>query len=178
MAGEPRALHSLAIESRAGEIARPAAACHAPGQDSPPTDAVWGQRNGMEHGKDSLAAILVIYKTMTSFAKKFLVAEQQKRNQGVGGESVPHMRLDISVFFEPELVVNVTQHETVPKHRLLAPKEKKKLLERFKVSEEQLPRIPITDPVAKYLGLRRGDVVEIERESDTAGRYITYRTCL
>ena len=156
----------------------PAAACHAPGQDSPPSDTVWRQRNGMEHGKDSLAAILVIYKTMTSFAKKFLVAEQQKRNQGVGGESVPHMRLDISVFFEPELVVNVTQHETVPKHRLLAPKEKKKLLERFKVTEEQLPRIPITDPVAKYLGLRRGDVVEIERESDTAGRYITYRTCL
>ena len=43
------------------------------------------------------------------------------------------MRLDISVFFEPELVVNVTKHTAVPKHRLLSPKEKKQLLLRFKV---------------------------------------------
>ena len=35
------------------------------------------------------------------------------------------MQIDVSVFFEPELVVNVTQHEAVPHHRLLTPKEKK-----------------------------------------------------
>jgi hypothetical protein len=46
-------------------------------------DEEW-QRNQMAHMTDSLAAILIIYKTMTSFAKKFLVAEQQKRNQGTG----------------------------------------------------------------------------------------------
>jgi len=140
-------------------------------------DNEW-QQNQMDHSKDSLSAILVIFKTMTSFAKKFLVTEQQKRNTGSGGESCAQMRLDLSVFFEPELVVNVTMHQAVPKHTLLDPKQKKALLQRFKVTEEQLPRIPITDPVAKYLGLRRGQIVEIQRESDTAGRYITYRTCL
>jgi DNA-directed RNA polymerase I, II, and III subunit RPABC1 len=140
-------------------------------------DEEW-QKHEMDHSKDQLSAILVIYKTMTSFAKKFLVSENQKRNQGSAADSVAHMRLDVSVFFEPELVVNVTQHEAVPRHRLLPAKEKKALLSRFKVTEDQLPRIPLMDPVAKYLGLRRGDVVEIERESETAGRYITYRTCL
>ena len=84
-------------------------------------------------------------------------------------------QIPIEVFSLSELVVNITEHELVPKHILLKPEEKQELLKRYKIKESQLPKIFVNDPVAKYLGLKRGEVVKIVRFSETAGKYITYR---
>lgn len=110
----------------------------------------------------SLTRALVIVKgSMTPSAKKALTEE--------------HHEISIQAFMENELVVNITQHEMVPKHEPMTTAEKKELLKRYKLTENQLPRIKLSDPVAKYYGLRRGQVVRIMRPSPTAGRYVTYR---
>lgn len=106
-------------------------------------------------------AIIVVQQGMTPSAKQSLV------------DMAPKYILE--QFLESELLINITEHELVPEHIVLTPDEKEELLTRYKLKENQLMRIQAGDPVARYFGLKRGQVVKIIRPSETAGRYISYR---
>ena len=69
----------------------------------------------------------------------------------------------------------VTDHKLVPKHEILGEPEKKQILSQFSASEDQFPFLFSTDPVAREIGAKPGDMVKITRISDTAGEAIYYR---
>lgn len=86
--------------------------------------------------------------------------------------------LNITIFKEKELLFNITKHKLVSKHRIISQEEKEKILKEKLLKEEHMPKILITDPVAKYLGAKKGDVLEIERESETAGMVLFWRIAI
>jgi DNA-directed RNA polymerase subunit H (RpoH/RPB5) len=71
--------------------------------------------------------------------------------------------------------VEIEKHELVPKHTLLSGAEKEEVLKKYGITSRQLPRILATDPVVAKLGCTVGDVVKIERKSETAGETVYYR---
>lgn len=84
----------------------------------------------------------------------------------------------IEFFDENDLIVNITEHELVPKHVILNKTEEGELLQKYRLHRNQLPKILLNDPISKYLGLRRNDIVKIIRPSETAGKYVTYRIAI
>ncbi|KAH8118128.1 RPB5 subunit of DNA-directed RNA polymerase [Phellopilus nigrolimitatus] len=118
---------------------------------------------GILEEKSINKGIIVFPGNMTPSARKVIVAMSQQYK--------------LEEFSESDLLVNITRHILVPQHEVLTAEEKKTLLEKYRLKETQLPRIQLADPVARYYGLQRGQVVKITRPSETSGRYASYRIC-
>ncbi|MDT7888812.1 MAG: DNA-directed RNA polymerase subunit H [Desulfurococcales archaeon] len=70
---------------------------------------------------------------------------------------------------------NVLKHELVPRHELVPIEEAIKILKELGVKPEQLPWIRASDPVARAIGAKPGDIIRVIRRSDTAGEIVVYR---
>lgn len=84
----------------------------------------------------------------------------------------------IDHFTWSEVQINVTLHELVPKHEALTAAQQAEMLARYRVTVMQIPRVSTRDPVARYFGLRHGEVVKITSASETAGEHVSYRAVI
>jgi DNA-directed RNA polymerase I, II, and III subunit RPABC1 len=89
------------------------------------------------------------------------------------------LNYDITTFCYDELYIPVVDHCLVPKHERMTPSEVETLCQQMKTQPTSFPKMTTKDPVSKYYGYKRGNVIRIRR---TISQYnaqnpntITYR---
>lgn len=70
--------------------------------------------------------------------------------------------------------IDVLLHRFVPKHVLLTKEESQNLLEKFRITVNDLPQIFEKDPVAIAIGAKEGDIIKIVRDSETTVKSVDY----
>lgn len=113
--------------------------------------------------KHCAEALLVVHDGLTAPAAS-MVRELETKSS-----------VTLTTFLADTLLYDIWEHAAVPRHTLLTPAEKDDLLRSLKCTADQLPRIMRDDPMARYMGLRVGDVVRIDRPSVTVGMDVYYR---
>lgn len=73
------------------------------------------------------------------------------------------------------MAIDIRDHRAVPEHRKMTEEEIEELLEKFDAEKNDLPKIERTDAALKQMDIEVGDVIEINRESPTAGKTTYYR---
>jgi DNA-directed RNA polymerase subunit H (RpoH/RPB5) len=87
-------------------------------------------------------------------------------------------KVNAQVFYIKELLYNPLHHVLVPKFRILSKEEIEKVKNKYHVQRlNQFPLIKKHDAIAKFIGIRIGDVVEITNKSRNGGTNIYYRYC-
>ena len=72
----------------------------------------------------------------------------------------------------------VPEHVMQPKFTVSTKEEAAEFCKEYYTDIDKFPKITSRDPMAVWLGLKQGDVVRIERTSESAGIAIVYRYCI
>lgn len=70
---------------------------------------------------------------------------------------------------------DITRHFLVPKHSILEKEEEMALLETYKITKDELPKIKSSDPAIANSKPKSGDIVKIDRRSVYGDQIAYYR---
>lgn len=75
---------------------------------------------------------------------------------------------------------NTLTHYLVPEHEVLTESEAQEVLDRYKVTRDQLPKIKSSDAAIQVLAsivgpIPEGSIIRITRKSETAEVFVAYR---
>ena len=125
--------------------------------------------NNKYGGKNNI--ILVFNNESISTAVKSQLNKYDKIFQKNGGH--------LQYFSSQQLMFNPTKHEYVPKHTKLSDEEVKEFMKEYLArSKMHMHVILQNDPIAKWIGLKHGDIVRIDRYNENSGESFSYRSCI
>ena len=104
-----------------------------------------------------------------------IIIVQEKPTPQIAKELLNDEFKSYEIFLTKNLMFNITHHEITPKHIIMNEDESKRILEEFQANKTQLPKLLSTDPVAKYYGMKSGDICKIVRHSPMTGESYYYR---
>ena len=79
------------------------------------------------------------------------------------------------VFMEKDLMIDKISHVSVPKHELLTDADAKLVLEEYSAKKREIPKMYVSDPIARYYNAKIGNMFRIIRPSEISGLVTTYR---
>jgi DNA-directed RNA polymerase I, II, and III subunit RPABC1 len=111
---------------------------------------------------------------------EILLVVREPPAQVKGLDEVARATPGVDMFLLSRLQYNVSRHTRVPKHEPIRDAAAiEAVLSRYQLkSRWQLPLILSTDPMAKYLALKPGQLARITRFSPSAGSSVVYRCCI
>jgi DNA-directed RNA polymerase subunit H (RpoH/RPB5) len=84
----------------------------------------------------------------------------------------------VNIYWMKNYLFNILNHTLVPPHRILSEEEKKNIIKKYNIiNSSEFPEISRFDPVAIALGIRPGELCEINRSTTTAIKEYYYRLC-
>jgi DNA-directed RNA polymerase subunit H (RpoH/RPB5) len=85
----------------------------------------------------------------------------------------------VQLFYQSHLNFDISKHRKVPKHRIITEEEVQAISKEYHIADiKKIPKIDSQDPMAKWIGARPGDVIEITGMCVASAENKHYRYCL
>lgn len=81
----------------------------------------------------------------------------------------------IEVFSETEFMINITEHVCSPEFIVLSNEEADECNKSYNVKKKEMQKQYDSDPISRYLFLKRGQVIRIIRNNEVTGQSVSYR---